>query len=118
MSVFKDENFADLPSDLSSGASELVDVCRAAGYTPNVTFVSYRLDDLINAVRYNGNIAWVPLHVMGYFDLTGVHVIHIKEPNCYSHLMMYWNKKTLSKKPIAEDIRKITERFFKAAALS
>lgn len=117
MSVFQDAQFADLPSDLSSGASELVDVCKMAGYMPDVAFVSNRMDDLIDAVRYGNKIAWVPLHVLDNFNLSRIHVINIEEPGCFSHLIMYWNQSVIEMRPLAASVRSMTEDFFKSRGL-
>ena len=112
LSAFSDAEFASLASSHAYSSSDLSETCLAAGFMPKITFVGTGYPDVVGAVRYNGNVAWVPKHVLPMLPLEGIHVVELNGPGRFGHLIMYWNEAVLKNRPVSSDVRKTIERFF------
>ncbi len=112
LSDFADCDFADFPSGMCSGASELGRACKEAGFTPVVAYASSRLDDLVYSVGTLNYVAWIPAHTIAKIDLKGIRVVNIEGPGSHSKLIMYWNSRVLERRPMASAVRDVFEQYF------
>lgn len=111
---FADAEFAILPADRASGASELDESCHEAGFEPNIAFTGTDYTDIIGAVKYNGKVSWVPRRTLTRLHLEGVHPVELEGPGSTSHLIMYWNEAILKHRPVSDEVRKVMERYYRA----
>lgn len=112
LEAFADAEFATLQPDKASGASELDELCKLAGFKPNVTFIAADYADVIGAVRYKGNVSWTPKRLLKRFDLSGVDAVRLEGSGQFSHLTMYWNEAVLRNRPLSSEVRRTIEAYF------
>lgn len=113
LSDFADAEFAILPADRASGASEFEQSCREAGFVPNIAFTGADYTDILGAVKYNGKVSWVPERILTRLHLDGVHAIQLEEAGSTSHLIMYWNEAVLKHRPVSASVREVMERYYR-----
>ena len=114
LDMFAKAEFASLPVDKATGASEFLESCHEAGFEPNVTFTGTDYTELVGAVRYNGKVAWIPARILPRLFLDGIHKVKLTGPGSTSHLIMYWNEAILKHRPISADVRMVMERYYRA----
>ena len=114
LSDFAEAEFAILPANRASGASELEESCHEAGFAPNIAFTGTDYTDIIGAVRFNGMVSWVPQRILTRLHLEGVHAVQLEGPGSTSHLIMYWNEAILKHRPVSDEVRKVMERYYRA----
>ncbi len=111
---FSGAEFASLPSDKASGASEFLESCHEAGFEPNVTFIGTDYTEVLGAVRYSGKVTWVPARILPRMFLDGIAKVKLEGPGSTSHLIMYWNDAVLKHRPVSAGVRKVMERYYRA----
>ena len=113
LNSFANADFASLPADRASGASEFFEYCHEAGFEPNVTPTGTDFTELVGAVRYNGKVAWVPARIVSRLFLEGIRIVKLEGAGSTSHLIMYWNDAILKHRPVSAGVREVMERYYR-----
>ncbi len=114
LSDFAQAEFAMLPAERASGASEFEDSCTKLGFKPNITFIGTDYTDILGAVRYSGKVCWIPERILTRLHLEGIHTIELEGTGSESHLIMYWNEDVLKHRPVSDEVRRIMERYYRS----
>ena len=90
----------------------LVELCRQAGFTPNIMLEVNNVRDIVRMVEHSTSIvAIIPGHILEALDKNEVPFIHITDVDPHLKLRMYWSKIS-QEKPTAKWIRhKIIDYF-------
>ena len=70
-------------------ASDLELYCSKAGFSPKIGFWCDQFYELIEAIRDGNFIGMVAERILGGYNMTGISVIKIKSPKCFSNLRLY-----------------------------
>ena len=76
-------NVAENPS------TDLEMYCNKAGFTPKIGYWCDQFYELIEAIRDGDFIGLVAERILKGYNLTGITVIEVTSPNCFSNLRLY-----------------------------
>ena len=110
------EPFANVsnPGAAHENIKDLTDLeyfCRLAGFSPRILYwcdISY---EVIETVRNSGCLAILPKRVLQGYNTTGIRLLPISEPVCYSYLRLYTLKDLVPRRAVRQVIDSIKEYF-------
>ena len=70
-------------------ASDLELYCSKAGFSPKIGFWCDQFYEIIEAIRDGNFIGMVAERILDGYNMTGISVIKIKSPKCFSNLRLY-----------------------------
>lgn len=104
-------NFSRPGGSTTRGITDLEIYCRKAGFEPHIVFSAPIMREIFEAVRGGVGISLAPERVLPVYNMDGLSVIQITEPQCYTHLRMYWLKGS-RERPAVSLVRHCIEKFF------
>lgn len=113
LSQFSRDNFVNFsrPGGSDATTTDLEYYCRKAGFQPKIVFQAPIMYEIINAVRNGMGVSLVPQRSLPQYNLTGLTAVQITDPQCYTHLRMYWLKGGQERKAVV-DVRNFIIRYF------
>ncbi len=110
---FAQEDFVNFsrPSGTDATTTDVEYYCRKAGFQPRIVFQAPIMYEIINAVRNGMGVSLVPQRTLPQYDLTGLATVHITDPECYTHLRMYWLKDQQERRAVV-DVRNFIIQYF------
>ena len=111
---FKDYNFINFTRPSSNSKSNATDFdyyCELAGFSPRVVFQSPYMYEVVNSVRMGIGLALVPIVTAPQYNLDGISIVEVTEPECYTHLNVYYLKKE-KERSIVKTLREYIINYF------
>lgn len=90
----KDYEFANVSKNAlvnvaENPSTDLEMYCNKAGFTPKIGYWCDQFYELIEAIRDGDFIGLVAERILKGYNLTGITVIEVTSPNCFSNLRLY-----------------------------
>lgn len=113
LAEFAQENFVNFsrPGGSDATTTDVEYYCRKAGFQPKIVFQAPIMYEIINAVRNGMGVSLVPQRTLPQYDLAGLTTVQITDPECYTHLRMYWLKDQQERKAVI-DVRNFIISYF------
>ena len=109
LSELRNEPFANVsnPGAADTAVKDLTDLeffCKKAGFVPKIIYWCDLSYEVIETVRNANCLGLIPRRILEGYNTTGIRIMTIRDPVCYSNLRLYTLKETVYRKAVRQVI--------------